>query len=67
MNTLFILDFADSVVPDDEMGKKLRSSDAGEIANDLGLLPSGRGSVPLVISGDALRAWAAQEDYARVE
>lgn len=57
------LDFAEPVAADAELGERL-SADAA-IAADLGLMPGA--STPVVLHGDALKAWVAQPDDGRVE
>lgn len=63
IETLLCLDFAEPVAADEALGERLSADVA--IAADLGLMPGA--STPVVLHGDALKAWLAQPDDDRVE
>ncbi|CAM9163186.1 unnamed protein product [Ectocarpus fasciculatus] len=61
IETLLALDFERPVTADVELGQQL----TGDAVDALGLLPGG--SLPIVISGDALEDWLAQPGDIKVE
>lgn len=65
IETLLALDFAEPVRADAELGQRLADDAAGAAGSALGLLQGA--SLPVVVSGDALKRWLAQSDDVRVE
>lgn len=63
IETLFALDFAEPVRADAELGQRLAEDAAGALR----LLQGKESSLPVVVSGDAIKGWLAQPNDVRLE